>query len=425
MVLALAATARQTKPRCDRADTRKRELEHFSRMVNMDGTQCATFGFGPDPLHPHPPRKVAAVGAASTHELRQAIVQSAPRVPGVYGMLDRNGRLFYVGKSKSLRARLLSYFSQSNADAKGGRIIQNARAIQWETQSSEFASLLREQQLIRKFSPRWNVQGVPKRQRPVYLCLGRSPAYFFVAKEPKPNCLGVAGPFYGAARMRLAVEALNKVFKLRDCGEKQVFRFADQLQLFDLEYRPGCLRLEVGTCAGPCAAACTRGEYDAHVNAAESFLDGFNDEPLVVVGDQLQRAIDQQQYELAGRAHQTLQSLEYVHRKLTMLLSARRKYTFVYAPPGFDGLATWYLIHSGEVVDRLPAPRSAGELEARQPQLRSWATPSSNRLDRGHGPYPHTLQLVASWFKKHPQELQYTFAPDKPAPTFADRAMSA
>jgi excinuclease ABC subunit C len=384
-----------------------------------------TIGFGPDPLNPHPARIIDAVGAPATDELRKRIVQATPRVPGVYGMLNRKGNLYYVGKSKSLRSRLLSYFAASNADQKGGRIIENARAIQWETQPSEFASLVREQQLIRKFSPKWNVQGVPKRQRPLYLCLGRTPAYFFTSATPKQNCIGVEGPFYGAARMRLAVDSLNKVFKLRDCSEKQVFNFSEQMQLFEMEYRPGCLRLEVGTCVGPCAAACTRGQYDAQVNAAESFLDGFNDEPLVTVGDQMQQAIDNRQYELAGRASETLKSLEYVHRKLSMLLSARRKYTFVYPVKGFDGRDSWYLIHSGEIADVVPAPRSKSELQALQSKLKSWSGVSSNRLDRGHGAFPHTLQLVASWFKKHGHELDRTFRADKAEKQLTRGAISA
>ena len=384
---------------------------------SMDATflDQPAIGFGPDPLNPHPRRRIDAIGARSIDQLRQAVSQSVPRVPGVYGMLNRKGQLYYVGKSKSLRSRLLSYFAASNATAKGGRIIEQARAIQWETQPSEFASLVREQQLIRKFSPKWNVQGVPKRQRPLYLCLGRTPAYFFTSATPRENCIGVEGPFFGAARMKLAVDSLNKVFRLRDCSEKQVFRFAEQMQLFDMDYRPGCLRLELGTCAGPCAAACTRSQYDALVNQAESFLDGFNDEPLVTVGDQMQHAIDNQQYELAGRAHQTLKSLEYVHRKLSMLLSARRQYTFVYPVPGYDGCHCWYLIHSGEIADVLPAPRDPAELAALVPKLKSWADVTANRLDRGHGAFPHTLQLVAAWFKKNSSELERTFSADKSA----------
>jgi len=154
----------------------------------------------------------------------------------------------------------------------------------------------------------------------------------------------------------------------------------------------------------------TRKSTRRKVSSAESFLDGFNDEPLVVIGDQMQQAIDNQQYELAGRAHDTLKSLEYVHRKLSMLLSARRKYTFVYAVPGYDGCGNWYLIHSGEITDVVRAPRSENELRQLAPKLKSWAAVSSNRLDRGHGPFPHTLQLLASWFKKHREELDRTFS---------------
>jgi len=372
--------------------------------------QSSPIGFGPDPLNPHPPRPLDAVGAACTDTLRQRIVQSCPRLPGVYGMLDRKGQLIYVGKSKSLRSRVLSYFAASNSEEKGGRIIENARAIQWETQPHEFAALVREQQLIRTYAPRWNVQGVPKRQRAVYLCLGRSPATFFVSATPPPDCVGVEGPFHGATRMRQAVDALNKVFQLRDCSQKQVFQFAEQLSLFDLEHRPGCLRMEVGTCLGPCAAGCTREQYDQQVRAAESFLDGFNHEPLVITRDRMQSAIDNQQYELAGRAYETLKSLEYVDRKLRMLASARRKYTFIYAVPGFDGCGTWYLIHSGEIADVVAAPKSHAEFRQLRAKLEHWTAVTSNPLSRGHGAYPHTLGLVASWFRKNREQLEQTFA---------------
>lgn len=367
-------------------------------------------GFGADPFNPHKPRPVEVVGGKSADELRNRVMQSCPRVPGVYGMLDRRGALIYVGKSKSLRSRLLSYFAASNAREKGGRIIENARAIQWETQPSEFAALVREQHLIRRFSPRWNVQGVPQRQRPVYLCLGRSPAYFFLAAVPPPECIGVEGPFFGAARMRSAVDCLNKVFRLRDCSEKQLFHFAEQLQLFDLEHRPGCLRLEVGTCVGPCAAGCTRSEYDQQVNAAESFLDGFNQEPLTAMREQMRSAAANRQYELASRAHQTIKSLEYIDRKLVMLARARRRYTFIYAVPGYDGCGAWYLIHCGEIADVVAAPRDQREYELLHEKIGHWAAVTSERLPRGHGQYPHTLQLVASWFRKHREELDATFA---------------
>lgn len=382
--------------------------------------------FGHDPFNPHGDRRVEIVGGSSRDELRSGVAKTCPRVPGVYGMLNKRGELVYVGKSKSLRSRLMSYFADSNAGEKGGRIIEGTRAIQFETQPSDFAALLREQQLIRRFVPRWNVQGVPQRQRPVYLCLGRQPApYFFLAKLPPTDCLAVEGPFHGARRMTSAVEALNKVFLLRDCSQKQVFRFAEQLSLFDLDHRPGCLRHELGTCLGPCAAACTRDQYMQRVNAAESFLDGFNDEPLSAIAEQMDAAASHHQYELAARARDVLKAVEYVNRKLVWLASARRDFSFIYAASGFDGCSVWYLIRCGEVADVMPAPRNADDFAALKPRLAIWQGWLSNRFERGHGQHPETLSVVASWFKKHKPELKRTFAPENAGRNYYRKAVSA
>ena len=384
------------------------------------------FGFGVDPFNPRAARPVEAVGATTKEKLKRQLRQSCPRVPGVYGMLDRSGDLIYVGKSKSLRNRLLSYFSAANEEEKGGRIIENTRAIQWETQPSEFAALLREQQLIRQFTPRWNVQGVPKRQRPVYLCLGRAPApQFFLSPKIPKDYIALQGPFFGAKRMANAVDALNKVFRLRDCSQQQTFEFAEQLSLFQIDHRPGCLRLELNTCLGPCAAACTRSEYASQVNAAESFLDGFNDEPLIALQDQMESASANRQYELAGRAYQTLKSLRYVHRKLTMLANARRKFSFVYAVPGYDGCHTWYLIHCGEVSAVAATPIGRDGYQAIKPIINGWKATLESAADRGHGPFPYTLGTVASWFKKNPAELDRTFAPEQAGRKYYRKSMTA
>ncbi len=341
-------------------------------------------------------------------------------------MLDRGGELIYVGKSKSLRSRLLSYFSAASEEEKGGRIIESARAIQWETQPSEFAALLREQQLIRKFTPRWNVQGVPKRQRPLYLCLGRAPvAQFFLSPKIPPNYRSLQGPFFGAKRMNQAVDTLNKVFRLRDCGQTQTFQFAEQMSLFEIDHRAGCLRLELGTCLGPCASACTRTEYDKQVNAAESFLDGFNDEPMLALQDQIESASANRQYELAGRALQTLKSLEYVHRKLAMLAKARREYRFVYAVPGYDGCHNWYLVHCGEVVAVAATPIGPDGYQAIKPTIAQWRATLESSADYGHGPFPYSLGVVASWFRKNKAELERTFAPSQAGRKYYRKSMTA
>lgn len=369
-------------------------------------------GFGDDPLCPHPPRLLQRVGHRTRLQLQRQVAEACPAVPGVYGMLDRAGDLVYVGKSKSLRHRVMSYFTSSSRQEKAGRIIEVTRAVQWETQPSEFAALLREQQLIRRFRPRWNVQEMPNRLRPVYLCLGRAPAvYFFTATTPPKDLVSCEGPFYGAGRMSRAVDSLNQFFKLRDCSQKTAFHFSDQLSLFELAHRPGCLRYETGTCLGPCAGACTRAAYDAQVTAAQSFLDAFNDEPIATIRDSMEAAAANRQYELAARRLKDWSALDYLYRKLVYLAEVRRSHSFVYPVRGFDGSDTWYLIRAGEVTESIVAPKCSKSYAAVRERLRVWDAQVQNSFDRGTGRYSHTLNLVASWFRKNRSELEKSFAP--------------
>ena len=353
------------------------------------------------------------VGGNTSGQLRQRVQDLCPPVPGVYGMFDRTGDLIYVGKSRSLRHRLMSYFSDSSSREKAGRIINATRAIQWETQPSDFAAQLRELHLIRQWTPRFNVQGVPQRQRPVYLCLGRKPAetFFIATSPPTKDVIAVEGPFYGVGRMGRVVDALNKTFGLRDCSQKTVFRFTEQQSLFDLDPRPGCLRLEIGNCLGPCASACSRADYLSRVNAAQSFVDGFNDEPLVTTQDIMEKAAGDRQYELAARARDTLKSLNYAQKKLTHLADARQSYSFIYAATGYDGRAIWYLIRRGEVVDVAASPTDGDDYRELKPLLKRWADLLGPRQSTFTSDHPHTVSVVASWFKKNRGELKQTFQP--------------
>lgn len=369
-------------------------------------------GFGPNTLDPFGSRELQRTKPDQRERLLASVRESVPKLPGVYGMLDRNDRLIYVGKSKSLRHRLLSYFSPRVAEEKAGRIIETTRQIVWETQPSEFAALVREQQLIRRWTPRWNVQEIPKRQRPVYLCLGKDPAVcFFLSRLPPKDVLACEGPFMGAGRMGQAVEVLNSHFRLRDCKNSQGFHFSNQLSLFDLDHRPGCLRYEIGTCSGPCAAKVSLEAYNQQVTGARSFLDGFNSAPLDALERAMQRASSQQNYEHAARLRDDIRAIDYLHRKLLWLADARRRFTFIYAADCQTPHPIWYLIRAGEVTDVVAAPACSESYARVRPILQRWRAEVDATSDRGHGPYPHTLSLVASWFKKFPNQLDRTFNP--------------
>ena len=125
-------------------------------------------------------------------------------------MLSADGEIVYVGKSKKLRTRLLSYFRCTFPEDKGARILRDAVRIEWEYTPSEFAALLLELRLIKRFRPRFNV--AMKRD-------ARNFAFIKLVKSPAPKLLVVRGasddgaphygPFHGAQAVNDAVRELN------------------------------------------------------------------------------------------------------------------------------------------------------------------------------------------------------------------------
>jgi excinuclease ABC subunit C len=359
-------------------------------------------GFGPSALE-CVRAELTTVRARGPRRLRRAMRQHCPRLPGVYGMLDSSGELIYVGKARSLRARLLSYFRPSR-DEKAGKIIDEARALVWEQTPDEFAAVLRELELIRRHQPRFNVAGQPRRQRRCYLCLGRPPApYAYVVTKPPSKALAVYGPLPGVRQARESARRLCDWYRLRDCPQKQVMVFADQRELFPVLHTPGCLRHDIGNCLAPCAAACTQPEYAFHVEAARDFLDGKDRSPLDILERDMNESSAAQEYERAAVLRDRLDSLDWLWRHLERLRQAVR-YSFVYPVTG-QGSATWYLIRHGLVRAALPAPTCEASRGQALEKLDSVFTTRSAlgvpAFDEVDG-----VLLVAGWFARHRSEKE-------------------
>jgi excinuclease ABC subunit C len=362
-------------------------------------------GFGRDPFAPSakPPLLTTVTGRRKP-ELKAALRAECPKAPGVYGMLDGTGRLIYVGKSVSLRTRLLSYFSPKVVHDKPGHILRETRALVWERQPSEFAALLRELYLIRTFRPRWNRKDQPRSRQPSYVCLGRGPArHLFVTTAP-PKGAAAYGPFHARSRLNQAAEALNYHYLLRDCVGTQPFRFADQRELFPEPPRPGCLRFELGTCLGPCAAGCSRGRYAAQSRRAKAFLDGRDDAPLVGLRDQMTRAAAEQRFETAARVRDRLSAVEWLAERLESLRTARETFNFVYPVPSGGGGEIWYLIARGCVAAAVHSPADRRRVGPARRALAAWQ--ADGRLDGYPVVEQHpTVALLSHWFRTRPDEL--------------------
>ena len=354
--------------------------------------------------------------------MRAHVREHAADRPGVYRMVSAEGEIVYVGKSKRIRSRLLSYFRCAFPKDKGARILRDARQIEWDYVPSEFAALLHELRLIKRYRPRFNV--AMKRD-------GRNYCFIKVTRGPAPKLVVVRGPgqddssiyygpFIGATGVGDAVRELNDVLGLRDCSNDQRMHFADQPELFaDYPRTPGCIRFEVHKCAGPCVGGCSVGQYDERMAMARAFLDGTDDGPIQRLRAEMDAASARLEYERAAVQRDKLKRLEALRGQFARLRFAVESLSFAYSVPGHDGADTVYLIRRGRVRAELAMPQTPAEAAALASLVDDVFTP----LERESSQIPtheiDELLLLSSWFRRFPHEMQRTSATPSTAPLAA------
>lgn len=340
--------------------------------------------------------------------------------PGVYRMLTSAGEVVYVGKSKRIRTRLLSYFRCAFPEEKGARILREADHIEWDYTPSEFAALLEELRLIKRLRPRFNVAMKRDGRNFCFLKLTRGPApKFLVVRGPSENdACAYYGPFQGAQRVAEAVRELNDALGLRDCANDQAMHFADQEELFSIFPRtPGCIRFEVKKCLGPCVGGCTARQYQERVKLARAFLDGADDGPIAILKADMERASERLEFERAAALRDKVLRLESLKEQFLRLRFAVETLSFVYPVPGHEGANRLYLIRRGRVRAEMDLPRSPAE-ESRLESLIEEVFSVEERVSSQIPTHEiDELLLLSSWFRRFPAELKRTRAPSAGLPS--------
>jgi excinuclease ABC subunit C len=345
--------------------------------------------------------------------LRGEVCAGAQDRPGIYRMLSGDGEVLYIGKSKRIRTRLMSYFRCAYPEEKGARIVREAHAIDWEYTPSEFAALLRELQLIKKLRPRFNVAMKRDDRHYVFIKLTRGAApKLLVVRGAGGEPATYYGPFLGARRVNDAVHELSDALSLRDCSQDQHIVFADQQELFQLAPRtPGCIRLEVRKCLGPCVAACTATQYQTQVDLARAFLEGTNDGPIARLRAEMDASAELLNFERAAVVRDKLQRLETLRDMFSRMRFAVETLSFTYTVPGHEGDDRVYVIRRGTVRAESVAPRTARDRARLLAMVRDVFDPP----ERTAGAVPtheiDELLLLSSWFRRNPGELERTTVP--------------
>lgn len=345
-------------------------------------------------------------------EMLAEVKRTAENRPAVYRMIAADGEIVYVGKSRQLRTRLLSYFRGRYPDDRGARILRDAHSIEWEYVPSEFAALLAELRMIKRFRPRRNVAMKSDARNMCFIKLTGSVApKLAVVRGPGADDSALYyGPFLGAQSVGDAIRELSDVLGLRDCSLDRKMHFSDQRELFQISPRtPGCLRYELKKCVAPCIAACSSGDYMERVRLARAFLDGTSDGPVETLRRAMQESSDRLEFERAASYRDKLHRLESLREQFGRLRFAVESLSFVYTVTGYDGTDRVYVIRRGRVRAELDAPATPAARVALEDVLRETFSDSAAGLQVPAHEVDELL-LLSSWFRRFPRELERTSA---------------
>ncbi|HXV77847.1 MAG TPA: excinuclease ABC subunit UvrC [Candidatus Polarisedimenticolaceae bacterium] len=223
-------------------------------------------------------------------------LETLPAAPGVYRYRNADGEVIYVGKAKSLRQRVRSYFQPSaQHPPRVDRMISEVDDLELIVVGTEMEALILESNLIKRERPRYNVVLRDDKHFP-YLKLSLKDTYPRVSLVRRARRDGqlYSGPFLPASTARRSMKLIQKFFQVATCNE-----------VFDGRRRP-CLYYHLDQCLAPCAGKTDPAEYGAAVDHARLFLEGRDHDLIASLEERMRAAAGEQAYERAARLRDTL-----------------------------------------------------------------------------------------------------------------------
>ncbi len=212
-----------------------------------------------------------------------------PENPGVYIMLDRYGNVIYVGKARVLKNRVRQYFHSSPKPEKVLKMVENIADFNYIITASEIDALALENNLIKKYKPKYNILLKDDKTYP-YIKVDMREEFpnFYVTRKIKRDGCRYFGPFMGGINYKDILECCQLLFNIRLCrtaiGSKP---------------KRECLNYHIGKCQAPCAHKISKEEYAERVKLALSFLDGNYSKAQEILTQKMLSAAENEAFELA------------------------------------------------------------------------------------------------------------------------------
>ncbi len=220
---------------------------------------------------------------------RRDLPATVPTSPGVYLLKDTNGRVIYVGKARNLRSRLRAYTGTGEPPDRKVEILRSKlEGLEYIVTGSEMEALVLECNLIKEHRPRYNVKLRDDKRYPfIKVTLGEDFPRAYVTRLVKEDGSRYFGPYTDAKAMRRTLRLARQIFPVRQCRT--------------FKYRPRpCLNFQIGRCLGPCRSEVSPEEYGKVIKQFCLFLEGKPDEVLLILEDQMNRAVANLRFEEAA-----------------------------------------------------------------------------------------------------------------------------
>ena len=282
-------------------------------------------------------------------------VRTLPRKPGVYRMIAADGEVLYVGKARSLRSRVAAYTQPTRLATRLMRMVSATRTMEFAVTDSEAEALLLENNLIKRFRPRFNVLLRDDKSFP-YIVIRRDTEWPQLAKHRGTREPGneYFGPFASATAVNRTLYALQRAFPLRSCSDG----------VFSTRTRP-CLQYQIKRCTAPCVGRIDKPEYDGIVREVRDFLGGRNREVQQALSQRMEQVSANLEFEQAAVLRDRIKALAHIqsHQSISLHTIDEADIFAAHAEGGQVCVQVFFLRAGQNLGNRAYFPSHAKELD--------------------------------------------------------------
>ena len=237
-------------------------------------------------------------------------IKSAPNAPGVYQFFNSEKKIIYIGKAKSIKNRVRTYFQSSkNHSSKTITLVKKIEGIEWIIVRNEVEALMTEANLIKRHQPHYNINLRDDKSYPFIRITKEPYPQVFITRKIIRDGSRYFGPFTDSRQLRIMLKAINKLFQIRSCSY-----FIDD-DIIHSKKISVCLDYHIKKCEGPCEGLVSEEEYAKMIQRVEDFLKGKTNDLASHIKVMMMESSKNQNYEEASIYRDQLNAIDLFKKK--------------------------------------------------------------------------------------------------------------